>query len=342
MSAHSRFLTNIIAVAAVMSASGCICVTGPTGANGDITFTWTLNGRTCAQSQEITQVVVRMPGQTLQNSGVYSCTTANTDGIKLLDFRAGTYNYTIEAQNSAGTAVFAASGKVTVNGDVAEHVDLKPTANATGTAYFAWTLPAGTPVDCRYIAAVDMTIDRATPPITSACSAALYNPNATTLQGVFANLAPGQHELIFDARDQSGLYFYRKIINITVNPAETTQHVVSLDWLVGTAALRWTFSNGVTQLNCAQAGVSVVGVTFRDANGDITQEVPCQLNTASGLFDGYTPYVYGGTYQVFLAAFGTAGAVYRSSTVAPATVTTQAGVFPPLTSSTPQILMTVQ
>ncbi|MFZ5439635.1 MAG: hypothetical protein ACOZQL_06485 [Myxococcota bacterium] len=341
MSAHSRFLSKVIALAAVMSASGCICVTGPSGSSGDITFTWSLNGRTCAQSQEISQVVVRIPGQTLQNNGVYACTTQNTDGIKLLDFRPGTYNYTIEAQNTAGTAIFAASGKVTVNGDVAEHVTLLPTSNATGTAYFAWTFPVGTPVDCRYIAAVDMTIDGTTP-ITSACSAALYNPNATTLQGIFANLSPGPHEILFDARDQTGLYFYRKVINITINAAETQQHIVTLDWLVGTVALRWTFSNGITQLNCAQAGVSTVGVTFRNANGDITQQVDCQLVTTSGTFDGYTPYIYGGTYQVFLAAYGTGNVIYRSSSTAPPTVTAQAGVFPALTNAAPQILMTLQ
>lgn len=338
MSAHSRFLTNFIAIAAVMSASGCICVTGPTGSNGDISFTWTFNGRTCMQTQDITQVVVRIPGQTLQNQGVYSCVNGGTAGIKLLDFRAGTYNFTIDAQNSQGTVVFSNSGKVTVNGDVAVEVDLKSTSNATGTAYIAWTLPAGSNVTCQYLASVDMSIDGTTP-IANACSAGLYNASVPTLQGVFANLSPGQHTILLDARDAAGLYYYRKQATIQVNAAETTQQVFGLDWLVGTAALRWTFSNGITQLNCAQAGVTVVGVTFRDAQGDLTQDVPCSLNG----IDGYTPYVYGGTFQVFLAAYGTAGAVYRSSTTVPSQVTAQAGVFPPLTPSTqPQILMSLQ
>ncbi len=337
MSAHSRFLTKFIAIAALMSASGCICVTGPSGQRGDITFTWTFEGRTCMQSQEIAQVVIQIPGQTLQNNGVYGCVNGGTAGIKLLDFRPGTYNYTISAQNTAGTVIFSATGRVTVNGSVAEIVDLKRTGSATGSAYVAWTLPTGTNVTCQYLASIDITIDGAAQPMTNACATGLYNPSVTTLQGVGFALPPGQHTILIDARDQAGLYYYRKAGTFTVNAAETTQQVFTLDWLVGTMALRWTFSNGLTQLNCAQAGVTEMSVTLRDANGDLTQTVPCSF---AGL-DGYVPYVYSGTFQVFTAAYGTAGALYRSLSTSPLQVTAQAGVFPQLTTQAPQILMSL-
>lgn len=336
MRTHSRFLS-LFAVAALISTSGCIFTTGPTGSNGDITFTWTFNGRTCMQSQEVTQIAIQIPGQTLQNNGLYSCVNGGTAGIKLLNFRPGTYTYTITAQNGNGTGVFQATGRVTVNGDVAEIVDLKPTTNATGSAYVAWTLPAGSNVTCQYLASIDVTIDGAAQPQTNNCATGLYNPSVTTLQGVGFALSPGTHTILIDARDSNGLYYYRKQGTIQVNVAETTQQVFSLDWLVGTVPLRWSFSNGATLLSCAQAGVTQVQVTFRDANGDLTQLVPCSLNG----IDGYTPYLYSGSFQVFVSAVGAGNFTYQSSTNTPPVVSATAGVFPPLTSSV-QPLMVLQ
>jgi hypothetical protein len=343
MSAQSRFLSSLVVAVAVMSASGCICVTGPTGSNGDISFTWTFNGRTCMQSQDIQTIVVQIPGQTLQNDGRYGCVNGGSAGIRLLNFRPGTYNYTITAQDSRGVGIFQATGRVVVNGDVVEMVDLKPTGNAAGTAYVAWTLPPGTNVTCQYLSAIDITIDGAAQPTSTQCSVGLYNPGATQLQGVAFQLTPGNHTIQIDARDQVGIYYYRKVSTMTVNAAETTQQVFSLDWLVGTVAMRFAFSNGLTSLNCVQAGVTQVDVTFRDAQAvDRTQTVPCSLNG----IDGYTPYIYAGTYTVFVSASGTGGALYNNfmagSPPAPQ-VTAQAGVFPPLMpNSAPLIILSSQ
>jgi hypothetical protein len=345
MSAQSRFLSSLVVAVAVMSASGCICISGPTGSNGDISFTWTFNGRTCMQSQDIQTIFIQIPGQTLQNDGRYGCVNGGTAGIKLLNFRPGTYNYTITAQDSRGVGIFQATGRVVVNGDVVENVDLKPTGNAAGTAYIAWTLPQGTNVTCQYLMSIDITIDGASQPTATQCSVGLYNPNATTLQGVATVLAPGNHTIQLDARDQVGIYYYRKVSTFTVNAAETTQQVFSLDWLVGTVAMRFAFSNGVTTLNCAQAlGTNQnVTVTFRDSqNVDREQTVPCSL----GGIDGYTPYIYEGTYTVFASAQSSAGTVFNSfmpgSPAAPS-VTAQAGVFPPLmANSSPLIILSSQ
>jgi hypothetical protein len=173
-----------------------------------------------------------------------------------------------------------------------------------------------------------------------ALAAAMFTLN--TLQGVAFTLQPGPHTIQIDARDAAGIYYYRKSSSLVVNAAETTQQVFSLDWLVGTVPIRFTFSNGITQLSCAQAGVTTVQVTLRDSsNVDYTQDLPCML----GNFDGYTPYIYAGTYTVFAAAVGTAGAQYnnfRPGSPAQPTVTSQAGVFPPLMGNSTAVFMSVQ
>lgn len=330
MNSRSRFLSIVLATA-VMSASGCII---NAGSPGDISFTWTFNGRTCMQSQDITTIFIQIPGQSLQNDGRYGCINGGSPGIKLLNFRTGTYQYTITAQDSRGVGIFQASGTVRVNGDVVEMVDLKPTGQAAGTAYVAWTLPQGTNVTCQYLASIDITIDDApTPTTTAVCTAGLFNPgNTTSVQGVGYTLTPGVHKIQIDARDQANIYYYRKVSNFTVNAGETTQQVFSLDWLVGTVAIRFGFSNTITQLNCAQAGVTEVQITFRDTTNpqlEYVQNVPCSFQG----IDGYTPYIYAGTYQVFVAAVGTGGAQYnnfRATSPAQPIVTAQAGVFPAL------------
>lgn len=341
MTSLNRFLAHVTTAVAMLMASGCLFVSGPTRSPGNISFLWTFNGRTCMQSQDITAIQIQIPGQTLENGGRYNCVNGGTAGIKLLNFQGGSYTYTIAAQNSLGQAVFSATGTVIVDGDVTQNVDLKPTGTAAGTAYVAWTLPVGTSVTCQYLSAVDITVDGATTPTTVTCTQGLYSSSTTTLQGVAFQLAPGTHTIQIDARDSGGTYYYRKLGSMTVNAAETTQQVFSLDWLVGTAALRFTFSNGITTLNCAQAGVQMVQLTFRDSsNVDSQQTVPCML----GNLDGYVPYLYSGNYTVFGSAIGTGGVNYtnfQTNSPQPPTVSVTAGQFPMLQSNSPTVFMSL-
>ena len=335
MTAHSRFLSSIIAAVALMSSTGCVFsnTPTPTGRSGDITFTWQFAGRQCFEVPEVVQVAVSIPGQTLQNNGVYGCLNANAGGIKLLNFRAGTYSYTISGQNAQGTVIYEVSGRLTVNGDVVNAVNLLPTGSATGSVYVTWTLPTATPVTCQYIAAVDIAIDNGTP--TSVNCAA----GGTTPGVLLQNLSVGRHTIDISARDNAGLYYYRARNSFDVYAGGATTQQFSLAWIVGSAPVKWTFSNGVTQLTCAQAGVFDVGITLRDANGDTTFTSPC-LN---GGVQGYqVPYVYYGTYQIFLAATGTGGVIYRSSSAVPPTYNVEPGVFPNVDNPqpTPAILMT--
>jgi hypothetical protein len=334
MTVHSRFLTSLIAAAFLASGSGCIFTTTPSGTPGDITFTWTFGGHQCFEVPDVAQIAVQIPGQTLQNNGVYGCLNSNTAGIKLLNFRAGTYTYTISGQNSAGTVIYQATGTVVVNGNVAVPVDLQPTTSATGSAYVTWTLPAGTPVTCQYLAAVDIALDNGAPQSFN-CAAGATSPGVL-LQG----LSVGRHNIDISARDSNGLFYYRTLNTFDVFAGGAGAQQFSLAWIVGSAPVKWSFSNGVTQLTCAQAGVTGdVGITLRDANGDTTFTSPC----VNGGVQGYQiPYVYYGTYQIFLAATGTGGVIYRSSTTVPPNITVVAGDFPNIDNPNPTtaILMT--
>lgn len=327
MTVHSRLLSTLLTAAVLVASSGCIITPAPSVSSGDITFTWRFGGRQCFEVPEVSQVTVQIPGQTLQNNGVYGCLNAGTAGIKLLAFRAGTYTYTISGQNSAGTVIYQTTGRVTVNGNVSEAVDLQPTTSATGSVYVTWTLPAGTPVTCQYLAAVDIAVDNGAPQAVS-CAA-----GGTTPGVLLQNLSVGRHTIDLSARDSTNLYYYRAINSFDVFAGGASTQQFSLGWIVGSAPVKWTFSNGVTQLNCAQAGISEVGITLRNAQGDTAFTAPC-LN---GGVQGYqVPYVYYGTYEVLLAASGTGGVAYYSTGSNQIVVTE--GVFPNVDSVNP-ILM---
>lgn len=334
MSAHSRFLSIAVIASVVMASSGCVCVTN--GGRGDIIFTWNMGGQTCAQAYDVTQVAIQIPGQTLQNQGVYGCVNDGTAGIKLLNFAPGTYDYTLFGQNAQGTVLYQATGKVTVNGDVALDVTLQPNGNAPGAIQVTATFPAGATVTCQYLAAVDISIDMGAP-LSVQCN------QATTSPGVLINpLSPGQHLLDVQMRDSNGLVYYRMFKQITVVPNRTTAEQVALEWLVGSVPVAWSFSNGVQQLNCSMAGINEVTITLRDGQGvDAVYSAPC----VNGGVQGYQiPYAYYGDYQVFLYARAISGVEYYSPGAranppgTPPSYRVTAGVFPGANTATPILL----
>lgn len=332
MTALPRIFTHALAVFALVASSGCVFTNTPAAQPGDISFRWNFGGRACTQVPEVTRVVVEIPGQTLQNGGVYNCSEGGADGIRLLNFRAGSYDYVISGQNAVGLVIYQASGTVRVNGNVDVNVTLNQTSNATGV-YVSWVLPAGTTVNCQSLAAVDVAIDGATTPSTFACADGL-SPAAVFVPG----LSAGTHTIEISARDSTGLFFYSTRNTFQASVGQSTAQTFTLQWIVGSLPLRWTFSNGTSTLNCAQAGVSTMQVTLRNAQGDNTFEVPCQ----TGVTQGYqVPYVYWGDYSLFLQAVGAGNLLYRSNFNAPATVTVTAGVFPQVDSSTPLTLLTL-
>lgn len=335
MTAHSRLSTSLLAVALVgLLGSGCIINSTPTGRRGDITLTWDFAGRPCLQTPEVVQVFINIPGEALQNNGVYGCNNGGTDGIRLLNFRPGIYSFTIQAQNQAGAVVYEGRGQITVDGNVALHVTLTPTQFATREVFVRALFPQNASNPCALAPIVDITIDNA--PISPVNCQQLASTNGIVLQ----NLGLGRHTIDLSARDQSGLYYFRAINSFDVT-AGANAYDFSLAWIVGSLPIKWTFSNGVTQLTCAQAGVGQVQVTLRDSqNQDSTFTVPCERTI--GVQGTQVPYLYYGNYQVFLQATGTGNVLYRSNLVAPPVASVAAGEFPDIDNPvvTPAILMT--
>jgi hypothetical protein len=123
-----------LAAGALLSATSCAFVLGGQNA-GDVVFTWTFGDQLtgCAQAPCVAQVVVEIPGQVLQNSGVYACTSSGgADGVQLTSFEGGDYSYTLTAEDAQGTALYQASGTFVVDGDVTVPVILAPTDATTG------------------------------------------------------------------------------------------------------------------------------------------------------------------------------------------------------------------
>jgi hypothetical protein len=341
MNARARSAAVLVLAAAVMGGSGCILVTG--GAGGDATFLWTFNGRGCAFVPDVTQVTIQIPNQTLQNNGVYSCLTGGVAGIRLENFRAGTYSYTMQGRNSAGVVLYQASGNFVVNGDVTVNVDLSPAPNAPGAAAIAWRFPPSSLAQqpsCAQtegpVAAVLVRIDGDPTGQEFRCVDGDIRGNPAIQGVIFPNLAAGTHTIDLAARDSAGLFYYRKIASFTVLAGSTTSNEFTFDWGVGSLPVRWTFNNGVTQLDCAQAGIATITIQVRSSQGmdlypGAGTTVPC--NNA-GVQGTRFPFLYADTYQLYLQGTGTGGVVYRTNFTAPPTAAVAAGQFPVIDAAT--------
>lgn len=340
-----KSLSSIGLAALLMTVTGCIVVSGNPGSRGNVTFLWTLGGSTCAANPDITQVTIEIPGQTLSNGGVYACNSGGTDGIQLLDFAPGTYSYTIEGRTTSGTAIFNGSGNFTVNGDVTVVAGLTIDQSAPGGAYVTWTFPpSGTsgssPATCAQtsgpVSGVNVVIDNGAP------HAALCTDGQTSPGLLITGLTAGTHTLDLQAHDAAGFVFYRYTGSFTVSPGTNSAQSFTLAYDVGSAALKWTFSNGVTQLSCAQAGITGnVYLNFRDSTGAwwytdssgarADAAIPC-LN--GGVEGAVVDYMYANNYQVFLSATDNTNRNFSTSLTTPPTLTVTAGDFPIIDGTT--------
>ena len=93
---------SLVAILALMTSTGCVIRGGgvpppPPAQPGDVTFSWSFAGRTCADVPNVKSVVVEIPGETLDNNGVFPCLANNYPGIVLHNFVGGTYSYTLTA-----------------------------------------------------------------------------------------------------------------------------------------------------------------------------------------------------------------------------------------------------
>jgi hypothetical protein len=308
-------------------------------ASGNIIFLWNFAGQTCAQTPSVQSVRVTIPGQTLMNGGVFQCSNGGSDGIQLLNFAAGAYAYTLEGLSSSNSVLYAKSGNLTVNGDVQVNATLDP-VNAPGSLALSWTFPPNSTSsmpNCTQAGVTDVVVTIDATPQTVPCA-----QGYGTTQTVFNNLAPGNHALVLEARDSSQFTYYSAAVNFTLTAGQQASRSILMGWAVGGLPVKWSFSNGVSQLNCAQAGASTMNVNLRDSSGTLIYgtvgvDVPCSDNGVQGTT---FPALSGGAYEIFLQSYGTGSVLYRSNFTTPPSVNVANGVFPVIDSSTINVLLT--
>jgi hypothetical protein len=130
--------------------AGCIVVSDKPG---DITFHWSMEEYSCAETPDVRKVRVTIPGEVLENNGIYDCENgAGFNGITLHNFRGGVYSYTIEALDAFNRPLYWATGTLEVDGNVDENVVLG--WDGSTYAYVSWT-----DIDCTNIDRVYLVID---------------------------------------------------------------------------------------------------------------------------------------------------------------------------------------
>ena len=197
----------LLAVIAVLSlAFGSACRVAPAAQAGNVTFAWSFYGYRCSQDPDIQSVRVTIPGESLQNNGIYPCSANGSDGIVLYDFAPGTYSYTLDAIDYSGNIIYSGGGTFAVNGNVLVQIDLTPTRQAPSWAHLSWHFPeqsgAARPCDERRVAKMGVWIDDQ-PPAFLACADGLSDPGVRSM-----TLAAGSHAISIKAlgEDSSVLY----------------------------------------------------------------------------------------------------------------------------------------
>ena len=317
----------VSAFLAIVALSGCIVVRNPPppAQPGNVTFTWSFAGMTCSQASQVKSVVVTIPGQTLQNAGVYPCLANNYPGIVLHDFAAGTYSFTLDAEGYSGEQIYTGSGTFTVDGDVRVTVDLTPVGGANSYAYLTWHFPAlgaNTNPSCAdaLVTNVSVSIDGATATLVP-CASGRTTPGAQT-----AFLPAGTHTIDLFGYDNSGYLLYQAYSTLVTTAGAPVAADYLIDWAVGGATLAWTLSENSVIVTCAQAGITTVYVDFKDVSGNLVYG-PYGDPRPCGSPIVYYDYLHEGTYKVLLSAAGT-GSTYYDNWANPPSVAVVNGVFP--------------
>jgi hypothetical protein len=319
-------------LAIVLLASGCVVNGGGNRRNyGDVTFAWSFYGLTCAQAG-VTSVRISIPGESLENGGVYACTNNGYPGIVLHDFAPASYGFTIDGFEASGARSYTASGTFVVNGNILVNVDLTPLGQAPSWAYLKWSFPPEQgivrPCEDRGIAYVDVQIDNGVVTRYN-CTDGITNPGARSV------LVPvGSHVINLWAVDNTNYLYYSATSTLTTSGNAQSQQEFTLGWAVGGTAFRWAFTNNTTAQTCAQSGTTTMYVTFRNPQtgqylygqpeNHTTWDRIENICTQSYLYWLYLPP---GTYEVYMRAVGP-GVSYASNFQSPYVVTITAGNFP--------------
>lgn len=327
---NSRLL---IAFLALTNLTGCIIVGSGGGSPpppppkpGDVTFTWSFAGATCNEVPQVSKVAIDIPGEQLQNDGVYPCLANDYPGIVLHDFRAGTYTFTIEALGYSNESLFTGSGSFTVNGDVRVTIDLTPVGGANSYAYITWQFPANgasSHPTCEQagVSLVDVSID-GTSIGEFACSSGFTQPGVQT---PFLNA--GSHSIYIVAMTSNRYPMYEYSGTLQTFTGGPVAADYALNWAVGGAALKWQLTNGSVGQTCAQAGIQTMSINFQDEQGYMVYGTSGDIQACDAAPITYD-FLQPGTYRVFIQGTGPGG-TYSSNYQSPPTITVTAGQFVP-------------
>jgi hypothetical protein len=233
---HARLL-RLLAACLCLTAVSTGCIVNNNGHEhepepGDVSFLWTfvspgsLPGR-CADVPDVKRVRISIPGQTLDNGGVYSCNTEGVDGIILRALAPGLYNYAIEALGQTDQVLYSGSGSFTVDGNEQVSVTLLPASSpppsppAPGDITFLWSF-AGSGSTARRCAevpevkSVRLAITGETVDLGNS-----YPCNSAGVDGItLKSFAPGTYSYTLEAVGQSGQSLYTASGSIVVDGNE--------------------------------------------------------------------------------------------------------------------------
>ena len=313
-----KMLLSLVAATSISA-----CYVSDYGHAGDVTFTWTFAGQQCATVPQVGSVRISIPGEVIQNDGVFPCLVSNYPGIILQNFAPGSYAYTIQGLAYSGDVLYQAGGTFVVDGNVSVQVDLA-SVGANSFAYLMWTFPPNsvsqTPnCDQAGAAFVDIVIDGGTTQRAN-CSAGF-----SQLGFRIADLPAGLHQIELRGVDINNFPVYRFVGTLQTYSGSPISASYGLLWNIGGASISWQLVNGGVIQSCDQAGVDTVIVNFRDSSGGLVygsgDSQPC--TGAPILYNGLLP----DRYQVVLSATSRSGVRYSSSDTNPPTVSVTAGVF---------------
>jgi len=328
----------IAAFLALCLGPGCIFYgnNNPGLAPGDVTFLWTFFGDSCQATEEVSSVRVEIPGEELENNGVYGCLNGGYAGITLHDFVGGNYSYTLEGLSNTNEVLYRATGTFAVNGDVRLNVDLTPVGGQTSFAYLTWSFPANwasaTPTCAdATVTYVDVEIDDSGEWIRYDCTAGTTGGGALT-----GLLAPGEHKIDLVAVFVDGDLEYPvafRTTNFITQAHAPADHAFTLEWEIGGTTVAWQLVDGSVDQTCAAADVDTVYLHFYDVDageyvdfgGGPLAGDPADCTSLSVTYR----YLQPGTYDVFVSATNGSGVDYLSPDNAPGRVTVTAGVWTP-------------
>lgn len=307
---NARTLAAFLCLSA--GATGCIIEDNSPRYPGDVRMTWSFDGASCSQMRDIQGVDISIGGEILENDGRYPCQANGFDGIVLHDFAPGTYAFDAVAVDYNNAARFTYHGSFTVDGNISVPISFASGGPQQGKtfAYVNWLFPteagSGYPT-CQQagVAYVDARVDDGSWARFD-CYQGSEGRSVSTPE-----LAPGQHYLEVVAMDvrERPLYYYGGGFTAQNGvPASVTANT----YVIGGAAVGWQLYEGSVKLSCSQAGVSEVGINFRDERtgewvyGSEGQWFGC--NESPAIFEFLRP----GDYFVSFRAAGTGNRAYES------------------------------